>query len=530
MNPSLYEKIKLFFASHRLALGFVVVVMGIAGFLYHTASPKQPSNNSGRFLVATTTITQEVHITGSVKAASVVNLSFEKSGIVAAVYQREGAFVSPGQPIVVLSNADLAADVAAAQADLEGQQASLAQVLRGPRDEDIRVKETSLSSAQQTLANYYTSIRDILESAYATTDDATRAKLSALYIAKDTSYQLAFTSCSGQEAIDAVWERYLINKELATWRTEIDALESASSTDLLATQTLDLSVGHIDMARKLLATTNDILTAPCAITNATLDADRTNVNLARTELNASASALSTLKQNILSQKLSVEKAQRDLELTRAPATPDTIATAQAHVAAAQARLDAANAEFAKSEIRSPIAGIVTKVSAEPGELMTPGAVVVTVMSRNKFEIEAYVPEADIAKLSVGNTADVTLDTYGDNVHFSARIYFIDPAETIVSNVPTYRVKLQFTTNDNRIKSGMTANITLITAQKEGVRAIPTRAVILHGSQQFVRLINADQSITERPITTGLRGSKGMIEVLSGLSLGDTISLTDPSGT
>lgn len=510
-----------FVKNHKKLLVGVLIVLG-AGTWYFIGRSDAPEVGA-TLTVERTTLVQEVSVTGSVKAASTAELSFEKSGRVARVYAREGASVAPGQLLAVLANGDLAADALAAEADVAREKATLAELLRGARDEDIRVKEAEVASAEQTLSNYYNDIKETLEDAYAKVDDATRTKLSGVYSVDGTTYKLSFTACNAQDENDAKWQRYLMDGELATWRTEIAALQGANT----ATQetALRLAKGHVDAGRELLETTNRILTASCTITNTALDTYRTNTSTARAALNTAASSLEDLEQNIKAQKLTIEQRRRELDLKKAAATPEAIAAAQANVARADARLQAARVELGKTEIRSPLSGTLTKMDAEPGELMLSGTPVATVISSSQFEMEAHVPEADIAKLAVGNTADVTLDAYGDDEVFAARVYFIDPAETVVDGVPTYRVKLQFTGHDQRIKSGMTANIRILALKKENVLAIPQRSITQTGTTKTVTVVAADGTLTPREITTGMRGSDGTVEILTGLAEGDVIDLS-----
>ena len=143
------------------------------------------------------------------------------------------------------------------------------------------------------------------------------------------------------------------------------------------------------------------------------------------------------------------------------------------------------------------------------------------ISTNKYEIEANVPEADIAKIKVGNTADVTLDAYGNDVRFNVKITAIDPAETVIEGVSTYKTTFQFTAEDGRIKSGMTANLDILTDKKENVIAIPSRAVITKGADKIVTVLG-NNILKEVKVTLGLRGSDGNVEIVSGISEGDKV--------
>ncbi len=94
---------------------------------------------------------------------------------------------------------------------------------------------------------------------------------------------------------------------------------------------------------------------------------------------------------------------------------------------------------------------------------------------------------------------------------------------MLEGVPTYKVTLMFVQNDSRIRSGMTANLEILTHEMDNVLEIPYRAVIDNDGSTTVRLVNQDgKTYTTVPVTVGLKGSDGTIAVLSGLSAGDKV--------
>ncbi len=136
-------------------------------------------------------------------------------------------------------------------------------------------------------------------------------------------------------------------------------------------------------------------------------------------------------------------------------------------------------------------------------------------------ISAAVPEVDVAKITIGDKAEVTLDAYGDTTVFPAAVSSIDPAETVIEGVPTYKVTLYFNDRDERVRSGMTANLDILTERREGVFRIPSRAVTTKDGKKIVRVPDIS-GLREVVVETGLRGSDGSIEIVSGLSEGDEV--------
>ena len=98
---------------------------------------------------------------------------------------------------------------------------------------------------------------------------------------------------------------------------------------------------------------------------------------------------------------------------------------------------------------------------------------------------------------------------------------IEPAETIVEGVVYYRVKVLFENINEKIKSGMSADVTIETNKKENVLYIPQRAVSSKDSKKFVKIPD-NKGVKELEVITGLKGSNGEIEIIFGLNEGDKV--------
>ena len=145
------------------------------------------------------------------------------------------------------------------------------------------------------------------------------------------------------------------------------------------------------------------------------------------------------------------------------------------------------------------------------------------LTPSQFEIEAQVSEADIAKVKVDDTATFTLDAYGNGVVFQAKVMRIDPAEIVIDGVATYKVTLIASQEDSRLRSGLTANLDILTDERKNVLAVPSRAIHTDGGQSFILLATNNATAPEqRTITAGLRGSDGNTEIISGLEGGENV--------
>jgi multidrug efflux pump subunit AcrA (membrane-fusion protein) len=149
--------------------------------------------------------------------------------------------------------------------------------------------------------------------------------------------------------------------------------------------------------------------------------------------------------------------------------------------------------------------------------------VVSVHGGENFKAESFIPEADIAKIQLGDRADITLDAYGQYTIFGAHVTFIDGAETMIEGVPTYKTILDFDKVDSRIKSGMTANIDIIANERINVLTVPSRAIIDENGVRGVRVLRSDKKTYDFvPVEIGIKGSDGKTEIIDGIEVGDEV--------
>lgn len=501
------------------------------------------------------TVTQEVSVTGKVKPAQAVDLAFEKGGKIKKVYVDVGTNVEEGQNLVALDSSELQAQLEQAKANLETQQANLAELQKGTRPEELQVYQTKLSNAQKNfddgktelanvkskadsdLANLYDDVKDTVSDAYTKSDDAVNKQTQELFSnAYSENPQLTFIVFDSQTAIDAQSQRVTARDALAKLKAIID---NNSSDYAFLDDSLSKAENYLTQIKDFLNKVNSALNSAANLTQSSIYTYKGYVNIGRTNVDTALTGVNTLKQSIASQKITNQKnidteqasynsakndldvAQGELELKIAGSTPEAIQAQEAQAAASQANVNNISAQIAKTAIKAPIAGIITKQKAKVGEISQGGVVIVSLISQADFEIEANVPEADIAKVKIGDTAKITLDAYGSDTVFEAKVTKIDPAETIIEGVATYKTTLQFIQNDERIKSGLTANADILTNQKDSVIAVPYRAVISKNGSKIVKVLIGKKN-EERKVEIGLRGSDGNIEITNGLNEGEKV--------
>ncbi|MHB8913714.1 MAG: efflux RND transporter periplasmic adaptor subunit [Minisyncoccota bacterium] len=482
-----------------VAIGGALVIGGLAIGLAWYATSASPS---GTLVPATVgPITEEVDVSGVVKAAHSTDFSFQTSGRVAAVPVAVGDHVAAGQTLLVLDGSSQAAAVALARANQEAQQARLDSLQAGTRPEQLAIQETAVAQAKNALAN-------ALMTAYANADDAVHAKADQVFTnPRNASVQLAILVPDATLVNRIQTERVALEPLLSSWHIAL-ASATGDSESLVAPSKTDL---------KSIAAFLDDLTMALAeaqpggsVSAATLVGYQTIVNTARLNVSAALSSLIT-------SDTAYTSATGALTLARAGATQNDIDAQKAVVDAARASVAAAEAAAAQTRISAPVSGTITAQNASLGQTAVPGVPLVSMIADGKYQADVQISEADIAKVKVNDAVEASFGAY-PGVSFAAVVTTVDPAATMSGGVASYGVTVTFRDNDPRLLPGLSANLRIITATKDSATLVPTSAIITDGDQKFV-YVKSSKAVIKTPVTTGIESASGMTEIISGLSAG-----------
>ena len=499
----------------------VVGLVAVGGVAYYLVSTRSPIETWVSPTVST--IQEVVIVTGTVEPAQNPDLAFQNGGKVASVNVSVGQKVGQGQLLASLNLSTLQAQRAQAAANLAAAQAQLAALQVGPRAVDVTVKQTAIDQANTALSNLYSSIPANLSQAYDKSFSGVSASTDSLFgQPNSTNPTLAFSTTNSQTAVNASNERAIVNTELATWQLETNTLTSANTPSDIEIE-LTRSLAHLATLRSYCDTVLQALgsaTPSSAVTQSSLSAAQASVAGLRDSVNGQILSLQNMQQQLKSAKLAVRLATDALNQTNAGATPEAIAAQQAQVDAARANVANVDAQIANSTIVAPFSGTVTSVALKSGQIVSPNTVGVSLTPESALQVVVFVSEIDMAKLAVGNSADVTLDAYGASRTFPAHVVTIDHALSTNNGAPAYKVTLQFVNNDPAIATGMTANASILAANKSGVLVLPRSAVIENGATTFV-LVPSGSGTVQKQITLGI-SSTSTVEVISGLTASDRV--------
>jgi RND family efflux transporter MFP subunit len=314
-------------------------------------------------------------------------------------------------------------------------------------------------------------------------------------------------------------------------QTELDAYKTTVSAQITA---ISSAISSVQTAQHNLE--DAILTYQTKVSEAENNLTKAQVNLddaRRSARNSSASLQVSGDQQIAAVQTKVDNsleawqvAKTQLVQLKSPARVQDVSLYRAQVKQAEASLNLVRKQIEDSIIKAPIVGTVVRVEYETGEQVSAAKSVVAILGENNFEIEVDISEADISKIKKGNSTDITLDAFGDETRFSGKVYFIEPAETVIQDVIYYKVKVEFSEGNGNyssiVKSGMTANVIITTNFKKDVLLVPSRAVIeKNGDGKFIKTLVNGKAI-ESPVEVGMKGDEGFVEILSGVKEGDNV--------
>jgi HlyD family secretion protein len=157
----------------------------------------------------------------------------------------------------------------------------------------------------------------------------------------------------------------------------------------------------------------------------------------------------------------------------------SVGAAKAQVAQADAALRNAQTNLGYTRIVSPVDGTVVSRNVDVGQTVAASFQTPTLFTiaqdLTKMQIDTSVDEADIGKVKVGQDVEFTVDAYAD-ITFKGKVGQVRIAPITVQNVVTYDVVITVDNPDLKLKPGMTANVSIIVAEKKDIARIPNAAL------------------------------------------------------
>ena len=201
--------------------------------------------------------------------------------------------------------------------------------------------------------------------------------------------------------------------------------------------------------------------------------------------------------------------------TDTSADASAVSSAQRNLASAQATLEQANAKAAERTVKAPSSGSIVELNAKVGATVAGGVVMgegdtsggkqcMQIADLSKMKVTVQVGEKDIAKIAVGQSANVTYPAFPDIVSQGTVTAIASVANADASyggsGSVTFNVDILIEAPDSRLKPGMTAEVSVVTEQLDDVVMVPTMALMTEdGENYYVNLATDDEGKETRRV-------------------------------
>jgi RND family efflux transporter MFP subunit len=225
-----------------------------------------------------------------------------------------------------------------------------------------------------------------------------------------------------------------------------------------------------------------------------------------TNARASEQRISGLFQRGVAARKELEDAQREL------------ADAEAVVAAARSATAAAAELAARRVVRAPFAGVVAARGHNPGDLVDASATepILRLVDPSRLQIEAQVPLADLAQVTVGSPGKVT----GPGDYPPERAAVISRPAAVDSATGAATVRLAFAA-PTQLPAGTPVRIEIQGPPHVGAVLVPAAALVQEGTESFLFTVDAQGKAHRRPVRTGIVAG-GQAEILAGVAPGEAV--------
>ncbi len=235
--------------------------------------------------------------------------------------------------------------------------------------------------------------------------------------------------------------------------------------------------------------------------------------------------LDTSRATLVQAQAAYDVAAQHQQSLEAVSRQATLEQAKGAAQSAEGKYLGAEAQVSFSEIRSPIAGVVTDRPLFAGETAAAGAPLVTVMDTTALLAKVHLAQAAAQQVKVGDSATVTLPGFNDPV--PARISLVSPA--LDPGSTTLEVWVRLDNRDGRFKVGTPVHTALTGRTVQDALTIPSEALqTAPDGSKYVMLLGTDGAAHRRPVKVGITDD-GNAQIAAGLAGSDMVVTTGAYG-
>ncbi len=485
------------------------------------------------------TVRSAVTGTGSVVPAAQVNVGFRTGGQLTEVDVKVGDHVTKGQVLAKIDTRSLQIALDQANANLQTAQANLSNTVNGNA---LVQAQHSLDNARQSYADTVNQVNvtNQQDAAQLSTDQAQYNADQAQYNSDNTALQGNATYKFDQQQLAA--DQLKLAQDQIKYSADgcFTIPQPPACTVPVTGDDATIAADRTSVAADQQRVTQD---------SAAVTADQAKVNADQAKINADNSKISADQvsgQRSINQAQNAITSAQDSYNAQAVSRPNTIAGQQSAVQNAQSAVDTAQLNLDLATLTAPMDGVINSLSGQPGEMvgasggttaLAPGSTApapstgtgssasssFTVISNDQaFQVVVPFAEADAGRIAAGQAATVGFDAV-QGLTIPSHVLATAAVATVTSNVVNYNATLTLEATDRRVRSGQTANVTVVVAQASNVLVVPNSAITRIGNRAFVTVLQADGKQVRTPVTLGVAGDT-TTEVTAGVKEGDKVVL------
>ncbi|MGD2177087.1 MAG: efflux RND transporter periplasmic adaptor subunit [Anaerolineae bacterium] len=477
----------------------IVAIAAVAGALYWQWQQRssQPIEDLRSTVVEQGNLLVAVSASGNVGPQKRVDLAFEARGQVVEVAVEVDDSVEAGDLLARLASERLSLQVDQAKANLASAEAQLARLEAGPGSEEVRAAEANLRATEAQL-NAARAERDQVKAG------ASRAQIAAI----EAEVASALTQ---RKKADDFHEQ--------TMKCITIKKEAGEVIPLPGGQVITLTESFEETICPLLGVPEEQARYGLEAADEALRAAR--ARLEELKEGTDQDQLRVAQSNVATAAANRDAAQAQLDLLLDGPTREQVAAAEAAVTQARASLKEAELTLKQATLVAPFEGIVAAVDVTVGEQASAGLPVLTLVDPSRFHVTLAVDEIDVGQVSEGHSARLTFDALPDAT-VTGIVDYVASAAELNGGVVTYDVRIDLAATEAPIRTGMTANASIVVQELSDVLRIPTWVVRVDSDtgQTYVHRRVGDQ-LARVDIRVGAR-SEGVAQALEGLSKGDVL--------
>ena len=572
MVSSWWSSIKKFVFAHKVWSALIaIVVIGGGWWIYGKVHASSSPTEYVLTTVQSGTIVQSVSGSGQVDPSNEITINPQASGQITQVLVKDGQQVSAGQPLAYIDSTTEYDSVQSAKASLQSAQLSLEKLQEAPTQLQLTQDQNAISKDQQNAQNDQTSLTNEYATAYSdivatyldlpTIQTQLQDVVTGTEASRGSQWNIDYyqSAVENWDATDAVSLRTSTFNNYQTAQTayniayadfqQISAVSSTSSIASVLSETyatvqdeqtaLNSANSFIQFYQNQLTNHSENPSSESTTALATLSSDITKIDSHLSALESDKNQITSDEQAITNDGNSLTQDQETLQALQAGPDSLDVQSDQLSIQQQQTALDQAEQALSDYTITAPIAGTIADLNLSVGDTVGSGTSAATEIT-NQDIAELSLNEVDAAKVAVGQNATLTFDAI-PNLSLTGTVVDVSPLGTVTSGVVSYTVKIGFTTQDPRVKAGMTVNADIQSAVANNTLEVPASAITTVNGQSYVEAfhpaisgtattVTTQQSPVEIPVTTGITDNTNT-QILSGLTAGEQIiSRTTGSNT